>query len=160
MKWQVWLAIVLACIAGLICMGSTADAQEGWAPQVGAAAVGQVEEAVDADPADVALDPNVDDDHPAFANAERMERFNRLTFRERRKLGLTMRDLLATARQLKERGRLGDDLTKSEYAAELAYSSVSQNMDAYAKMGVDWDAIIEFIERLVPIIEWIISLFG
>ena len=82
-----------------------------------------------------------------------------LTFRERRELGLTFRNILRVTKQLQENGEL-EDLTQAEIAAEVMAVIAEENPKSFAEASLDWDGILNFIERLLPIILKLIELFG
>lgn len=80
----------------------------------------------------------------------------------RREYGITVASVIAAARSVADRGEVDtndqDGLT-SAIAAELAGEN-SQLKTVQVAGQVDWDAIIEFIEKLIPLIMKIISLFA
>ena len=82
----------------------------------------------------------------------------RLTFAQRRKMGLTLGNCLRVARRLKQDGRLSDDedVAAGQIAAELA----GENTAAFNEAGVDWDSILAFIEKLLPLILQLLAIFG
>jgi hypothetical protein len=81
-----------------------------------------------------------------------------LTFKQRREMGLTLANCLRTAKKLKQAGVLSDDpdVASGQIAAELA----GENPKAFADPSLDWDAILEFIEKLLPLIMPLIAIFG
>jgi len=82
-----------------------------------------------------------------------------LTFIQRRKMGLTFGNCLRVARQLKKDGTLSedDDVAAAQIAAELA----KENPKGFeGTTAIDWDAILAFIEKLLPLIMQIISMFA
>lgn len=85
-----------------------------------------------------------------------MSRRNRLTFRERRELGLTVVNIMPIYRRMRESGEL-DAMSASEAAVVVADELQGTYPKAYEAAGVDWDAILAFIER---IIELLLKLFG
>jgi len=95
----------------------------------------------------------------AAALAERPE--SRLGFLQRRKLGLTWRNLRPIVKHLQEEGRIGNGNPSAD-AVLVMEELMAQNPEAWAAEAptVDWDAIIEFLERLIPLILKILSLFG
>lgn len=82
-----------------------------------------------------------------------------MTMRERRQRGLTLRNLVKVSRQLKESGELTSDMPRDEMAELILEAVVAEDPKAFAEVGLDWDAIIAFIEKLLPLILTIISLF-
>jgi len=84
-----------------------------------------------------------------------------LSWRERRALGLTFLNLLATARELKVAGEIDSSTLSSDMAAAIAMRMEQKSPSTFAALGpVDWDAIIAFIERLIPLIAKLIELFA
>jgi hypothetical protein len=81
----------------------------------------------------------------------------RLSFRERRRLGITRGNVIRTALRMNRAGELDasdPDLIMNQVVAEI----VSENPEAYKDVGaVDWDAIFAFLEKLLPLL---IMLFG
>ena len=81
-----------------------------------------------------------------------------LTIVQRRKLGLTLGNCLRSARKLRRSGELSDDpdIAAGQIAADLA----GENPSAFGDPGIDFEAILAFIERLLPLIMQLISIFG
>jgi hypothetical protein len=79
-----------------------------------------------------------------------------LTLRQRREIGLTLRNCIRVARGLNRDDELSDDPDIA--AGQIAVALAGENPQAF--VGVDWDAILEFIEKLIPLIMKIIALFG
>jgi hypothetical protein len=71
---------------------------------------------------------------------------------QRMKLGLTIPQLVARGRKLKA---AGVDVT-----AEALMGDWLGDNGAAAGVGADWDAILAFIEKLLPIILKLIELFS
>lgn len=92
-------------------------------------------------------------DTPASATARR-----ELTLRERREMGLTVLNIAQVARELKQSGDIDAQTSQAEIAAAIAIKLESKNPQAFGA-GVDWDAILAFIERLLPLILKLIALF-
>lgn len=97
-------------------------------------------------------------DAAAAAEEEREAEAGRLTFRERRKLGLTFRNVLRTARQLNAAGELSS--AEDVAAGQIAFAIAAESPKAYADPAVDWDAILAFLEGLMPIILQLIEIFN
>jgi len=92
------------------------------------------------------------DQAPAPApEADQAEPAGRLGFLERRKLGLTFRAVLKTAKELKADGQL-DTENPDIAAAQVTAKILGENPQAFEKAGVDWEAILAFIEAIVPLI--------
>lgn len=85
----------------------------------------------------------------------------RLGLLERRKLGLTIGQLRPVVKQMIDEGRL-DPENHSAAAAAVMDELASKNPSAWQDpMGApDWDAILEFLEKLMPLILKLIALFG
>ncbi len=102
---------------------------------------------VDAAEVDVQVIGVVESDVPAAGDPNKMSR------RERRKLGLTFRNVARAARELK---REGDDVT----ALAVMEKIVGENAKAYAETpGIDFDAILEFIQKLLDMLLKYLPLF-
>lgn len=93
---------------------------------------------------------------PVAAEAPQPE-LRDLSRREARQLGLTIREITSIARELKSAGLLTGD---RETDAEMILSkAIERNPKAFADPALDWDAILAFIERILPLILTILSLF-
>jgi len=85
---------------------------------------------------------------------------SRMNFLERRRLGLTPLGVIAAARRLAKDGQINKSTPKEELLELIAIEIMVQNAAAWAEAPeIDWDAIIQFLERLIPIIAAIIALF-
>jgi hypothetical protein len=73
-------------------------------------------------------------------------------------MGLTFPNMLRVAKQLKASGELSEDADVA--AAQIAAALAGENPKAFAGPGIDWDAILAFIEKLLPLILQIISIFS
>ena len=82
-----------------------------------------------------------------------------LTFRQRRAMGLTVRNIARATRELASAGELNKDTPKDEAAELVLERLVMDNPKAFADPTLDWDAVLAFIERLIPLIMTIIALF-
>jgi len=82
-----------------------------------------------------------------------------LTFRQRRRMGVTPRNIAKATRQMLADGTITKDTPKDEVAELVLERLVLDNPKAFADPTLDWDAILSFIERLIPLIMTIISLF-
>lgn len=83
---------------------------------------------------------------------------NRIGLIERRRLGLTTANMVRAARELKTEGAWPAD-AKAQSQAILA-KLIDENPDAYLVPAIDWDGLLAFIERLIPLILKLIELFG
>ena len=84
----------------------------------------------------------------------------RLSLRERRELGITWANVHAKAKELYKDGQISADMSRAEIAAMVFNEISADNPKAFADPTVDWDAIIAFIEQLLPLILTIIGLFS
>jgi hypothetical protein len=90
-----------------------------------------------------------------------VEARKRLTIRERRKLGLTFRNVLRVTRELQDEGVL-DKHDKAGTAAQILERLTHEDPQAYqeVKGDFDWDAFLEFLEKLLPIILMFMEAFS
>jgi len=89
--------------------------------------------------------------------AEAQPELRDLSRREARQLGLTIRELATIARELKAQGQLtGNRETDAE---TILTKAIERNPKAFADPSLDWDAILAFIEKILPLILMILSLF-
>lgn len=80
-----------------------------------------------------------------------------MTFRERRRAGITVFNLGSIVRELKASGEIDENDTNAEIAAAVAVRFQETNSQALANAAIDWDKLIALIERLLPLI---LKLFG
>ena len=88
-----------------------------------------------------------------------------LGIRERARFGITLGKLAALYKKLKQEGVIEDDAAPEEVAAILLDNSLISLSDEQrtelAKLGaVDWDKLLAFIEKMLPIILQLIAMFG
>jgi len=110
----------------------------------------------------------VDVDEPAAeqpkvnADGEKCNAFGqrRLSIRERRALGLTWRNVFQTTRDLYQDGEIDSDMARGTIAAMVFTEIAGENPKAFADPSVDWDAILAFIEEILPLILQLIGLFS
>jgi hypothetical protein len=94
---------------------------------------------------------------PSVAQADTDVALAGVSRRDARKLGLTIREITSIARELKAAGQLtGDRETDAE---TILSKAITKNPKAFADPALDWDSILAFIERILPLILTIISLF-
>jgi hypothetical protein len=79
--------------------------------------------------------------------------------RKRRELGLTVKNIREVTKRLKDSGEL-DGLDNAAIAAAVLDEIVQANPQLAQDPGVDWDSILAFIERLLPLILKLIDLFS
>jgi len=72
--------------------------------------------------------------------------------RQRRKLGITFRNIRSVAKEMKAEGELSDD--PSVAAVQVLDKLTEQHPKAYAEEApsLDWDKLLEIVERLLAII--------
>lgn len=86
---------------------------------------------------------------PAAAAAPRRT----LTLREARALGVTFATVKRAVEELRNSGDLDAAASRAEVAALVADRLAEQNAAAFrAAAGLDWDALLAFIEKLLPLI--------
>lgn len=80
-----------------------------------------------------------------------------LARRDARRLGLTITGIAKIARELKAENALTGNIEAD--AESILAKAIEQNPKAFADPSLDWDAILAFIERIMPLILMIIGLF-
>ncbi len=81
-----------------------------------------------------------------------------LGFRQRRAMGLTFRGVRTILKEMRDAGEL-EGKSNSQLAVEVLDKALDQKPEAFANPAIDWDAIMAFLEKLIPLILKIISLF-
>lgn len=84
----------------------------------------------------------------------------RLTRKERQDLGLTWLNVHQKAKELYQAGEISSDMSRAEIAALIFGRIALDHPTAFADPTVDWDAILAFIEAILPLILQIIGLFS
>ena len=79
--------------------------------------------------------------------------------KKRRKLGLTFNSIRKTVRKLKSNGDL-EGLDNAAIAAAVMEKLAADNPKLLGIKDFDWDALLAFIEKLLPIILQLIAIFG
>lgn len=82
-----------------------------------------------------------------------------LTLRQRRAMGLTYKNIKTIVERKQAAGEL-KDIDACCLAVEIAEELFDGNPQAFADPALDWDAILEFLEKLIPFILKIIALFS
>jgi len=83
----------------------------------------------------------------------------KLTWRQRRALGLTPRGIASIVRDMNKEGEIeGKD--NAVLSAEIASRLVKSNPNGYAEANLDWNNVIQFIEAILPLILKLIALFS
>jgi len=88
-------------------------------------------------------------------------RANRLSWRERRKLGLTVSNVRRIVLDLQKAGQIDPDDTAGTSVAVLNVL-LEENQAEFEKLPpqFDWDKLLEAIERIIELVMRIISLFA
>jgi signal transduction histidine kinase len=94
---------------------------------------------------------------PAVEQADTDVELRGVSRRDARKLGLTIREMISIARELKSAGELTG--VAEIDAEQILERAISKNPKAFADPALDWDSILAFIERILPLILTILSLF-
>ena len=82
------------------------------------------------------------------------------SFRDFRKMGLRLRDVRQAIGELQAEGVITEDMTKAEVSAEVTNRLMQTHARAFQDPQLDWDSFLAFIERLIPLIMTLISLFS
>lgn len=83
-----------------------------------------------------------------------------LPFMQRRRMGLTLAGVISATRRLAKDGEISRSMDRSEIVELVAMEIANQNAPAWAEApSIDWDAVLAFIEKLIPIIMALIALF-
>lgn len=137
MKWFLLIAALLVALCPTYSFAADADADTDAAPAVAAS-----------QPED-----------PVAAASNQFFAKDSLSFRERRRLGLTIPKMAGALKSLKEKGELEPGMDKALVAAMVFEELASENMEAYAAVDLDLDAILAFIEKFLPILMKILDFF-
>lgn len=97
---------------------------------------------------------NADGEMPSAAGQRR------LTMRERRDLGITWANCFSKAKELYQAGEITADMSRAEIAATVFSSIAADNPTAFADPQIDWDSILAFIEKILPLILQLIGIFS
>jgi len=98
---------------------------------------------------------------PSLAAADmRGAKANRLTIKQRRKLGLSVSNVRRVVLELRAQGMDTDN--RGALSAAVLAQIMEENKAAYAELPpqFDWDAFLEFIERVIELVMKIIGLFS
>jgi len=90
---------------------------------------------------------------------KKLEARRGLSFKQRRAMGITIKNIRLKLVEMKKDGRL-DDVTQADVATMVLGELITDNPKAFSDPSIDWDGIIAFIERLIPLILKIMALFG
>lgn len=103
----------------------------------------------------------VDRDVVAAAYKAEEELSSKLNRREMRRMGLTVLNVRRRARQLAIAGEITTDMSHEQIRDIVIDDLQGEEPGAYRNLGApDWDAIIEFITKLLPLILQILAIFG
>lgn len=95
-----------------------------------------------------------------MAEEQVVGRRNGLSWIQRRRLGITPLNMARVVKRLKSEREDFDEWSHEEIAAEVLNELMNENPTAYADVAaIDWDGLLAFIERLLPVILQIIALF-
>lgn len=82
-----------------------------------------------------------------------------LSLREARNMGITVQSVAQAVRELNEDGAIDAHSTDAEVSAQVAQKLFKQNTAAWGDpKTVNWDAILAFIEKLLPLIMALLGL--
>jgi len=73
-----------------------------------------------------------------------------LSIKDRRELGLTVMNLSLIIKELRASGEIDSETSNAEMAAAVAVNLAGKHPELAGR--VDWDVIISFIERLMPLV--------
>jgi hypothetical protein len=96
---------------------------------------------------------------PVVNEGPRVRKMGDLTWRERRKMGLTLRNVMRVTKELGKAGEL-EGVSQSEVSAMVLDKIMGENPRAFNDPSIDFDALLDFIERLIPLIMRLIEMFG
>jgi hypothetical protein len=85
----------------------------------------------------------------------------KLSRREMRRLGVTVLSVRRRARQMAIDGEITSDMSGEQIRDIVMDDLMGDEPHAFQQLGApDWDAILAFIEKLLPLILKIIAMFG
>jgi hypothetical protein len=103
----------------------------------------------------------VEKDVVAAAYEAEAELASRMSRREMRKAGLTVLNVRQTTRQLARNGDITSDMPQERIRDIVLDQLYIDNPKGFENLGApDWDAIIAFITKLLPLILQILAIFG
>ena len=82
-----------------------------------------------------------------------------LSRKQRKEMGVTFRNIRRVMADMQQAGEL-EGLSSAEISAEVLNRLIGDNPQAFGDPSVDWDALLEFIEKLIEIIMRLISLWS
>lgn len=103
----------------------------------------------------------VNTDVVALAYAAETELSEKLSRREMRKMGLTVLNVRRRARQMAMAGEITSDMPPEQIRDIVIDDLMGEEPGAWRNVGApDWDAIIAFITKLLPLILQLLAIFG
>lgn len=97
-------------------------------------------------------------DGPPAAESVKLRR--ELTAKKRMELGLSLASVRDAVKNLRQSGEIDDRSSTSEIAAAVLAQMEARDPKSFAAPGLDLDAILEWIERVVPLILKLLALFS
>jgi hypothetical protein len=100
---------------------------------------------------------------PITQESKSVEGLKRLSIRERDKLGFTFRNIRKTTERLVESGEIDPKTMSRAEIAATVFSEISSTIPPESLKeyeAVDWDAVLAFIEKVLPLILQIIAIFA
>lgn len=76
----------------------------------------------------------------------------KLTWRERRKLGVTFSNVRRHMKEMEAEGYNVEELSQSEVGLIILDRLAGENPELFREPGLDWDALLDFLERLFELI--------
>lgn len=78
--------------------------------------------------------------------------------RQRRAMGLTFKNVMGLLKEMNADGDL-EDKTMPELAVEVLHNLVDGQPAAFKDPEIDWDSLLAFLEKLIPLIVKILGWF-
>jgi len=83
-----------------------------------------------------------------------------MTLKQRRALGATFGNVRRILAEMQQAGEIDEHDTAADLAVAVTSRLVEENPQVASNPALDWEAIIAFIERIIPLILKIIALFS
>jgi hypothetical protein len=104
---------------------------------------------------------SVDRDVVAAAYAAEAELEGLMSRREMRRLGVTVLNVRRRTRQMAIAGEITSDMSHDQIRDIVLDDLQGDDPRAFQQLSaIDWDRVIAFIEKLIPLILKIIAMFG
>lgn len=97
---------------------------------------------------------------PTVAPELKPMKFKRNTLREYRRLGATRRNIRVIIAQGQANGEVTPDMSVAAVTVYVATKLVEENPQGFQDPEFDFDAFLDFIERLIPLLMLLIELFS